>query len=175
MERPQETEYAAFYTNYVSLTKGSDLNKILDDNLSETNDFFNSISETNAEIKYAEGKWNTKEILQHLLDAERIFTYRALRFARNDATELAGFEENDYAREAETKHLKLGELIEEFIFVRQATKCLFRNFDEEKMTRIGTANKNKMSVRAIGFVIAGHTQHHINVVKERYLPIFEIN
>ena len=121
------------------------------------------------DYRYAEGKWTIKEILQHLIDAERIFAYRALRFARNDKTPLPGFDENDYAAEAYADKRSIQELLTELAVVRQATQSLFKSFSQEELLRKGSASNNPVSVRALGFVIIGHQNHHERIFQERYL------
>lgn len=121
------------------------------------------------DYRYAEGKWTIKDILQHLIDAERIFAYRALRFARNDKTALSGFEENDYVDEAYANKRSIQDLLTELAVVRQATLSLFKSFSEEALLRKGIASNNPISVRALGFVIIGHQNHHQRVFEERYL------
>ena len=121
------------------------------------------------DYRYAEGKWTIKEILQHLIDAERIFAYRALRFARNDKTPLPGFDENDYVAEAHADKRSIQELLTELAVVRQATQSLFKSFSQEELLRKGIASNNPVSVRALGFVIIGHQNHHERIFQERYL------
>lgn len=117
---------------------------------------------------YAPGKWMARDIIQHLIDAERVFSYRAMRFARNDKTLLPGFEENDYAVTAEASKRSLDELLEEFYAVRESTIRLFKSFTDEMLMREGVVPSGNMSVLAIGFTIPGHTIHHLKVLKERY-------
>ncbi|MFN8337571.1 MAG: DinB family protein [Saprospiraceae bacterium] len=119
---------------------------------------------------YAEDKWTIKTILQHLIDAERIFTYRALRFARNDKTPLSGFDENEYAK-ANVSMRTIEDLLIEFAAVRQATLGLYLGFDDDIMQRQGTASGNEISVLALGFTIIGHVIHHTIVIRERYYPL----
>ena len=122
---------------------------------------------------YAEGKWTAKDILQHLIDAERVFCYRALRFARNDKTILHGFDEDFYAANANTKNRSLKDILEEFRLVRQSTIALFKSFDENAMNRTGVALTTEISVLALGFAIVGHPIHHLNVLKERYYCLLQ--
>jgi uncharacterized damage-inducible protein DinB len=118
---------------------------------------------------YAEGKWTIKELLLHIIDTERIFIYRALRFARNDTTDLQGFDQDDYNDNVDANVRDLQGLLEEFKSVRASSITLFKNFSEEALIRIGTASGNAISVRAIGYLMSGHQQHHIKIFKERYL------
>jgi DinB superfamily len=117
---------------------------------------------------YAPSKWTAKDIIQHLIDAERVFSYRAMRFARNDKTHLPGFEENDYAATANASKRTMDELLDEYYLVRDSTIKLFRSFSDEMLMREGVIPSGNVSVLAIGFVMPGHTIHHLNVIKERY-------
>ncbi len=122
---------------------------------------------------YAPDKWTAKEILQHLVDAERILSYRALRFARADDTPLPGFDENKYAQHVDTSHRTVDDLLLEFAAVRQSTLGLFIGLKEVELQRVGTASNIEISVLALGFTMVGHVIHHINVIKERYYPLLE--
>ena len=122
---------------------------------------------------YAPEKWSVKDIIQHLIDAERIFTYRALRFARNDSTALPGFEENEYAPAAQGNKRSIDDLLSEFRALRGSTLDLFESFDKEMLEKVGKASGVDISVLAIGFAIVGHTRHHVNVIREKYFPLIE--
>lgn len=131
--------------------------------------FLNGIPKSKRNYRYAEGKWTVKEVLQHIIDAERIFAYRALCFARKDATPLPGFEENDYAANSKADQRKWKDIVKEFEAVRRSTETLFGSFDDEQLDTAGTSSGKSNYVMAIGFIIAGHANHHIKVTKERYL------
>lgn len=120
---------------------------------------------------YAPGKWTVKDVIQHVIDTERIFAYRALRFARNDKTLLPGFEQNDYAVIAEATHRELKDLLEEYIAVRTATIQLFKSFTHEMLMREGQTASGTVTVSGIGFAIVGHTKHHMGVLKEKYYSL----
>lgn len=120
---------------------------------------------------YAPGKWTAKDIIQHLIDAERVFSYRALRFARNDKTLLPGFEENEYAATAEASKRTMDDLLNEYYLVRDSSIKLFRSFNDEMLMREGIIPSGNVSVLAIGFIMPGHTIHHLNVIKERYFRL----
>lgn len=122
---------------------------------------------------YAAGKWTVRDILQHCIDTERILAYRALRFARNDSTPLPGFDEESFARYTQASTRTLPDLLDEFLAVRAASILLFRSFTNEMLRREGTSFNRKISVLALGFVIAGHPTHHLNVLKERYFPLIQ--
>ena len=164
-----ETEYAPFYKNYIALANEADLVEELEISIHEFIKFVQNIPMNKFDYRYAEGKWTIKDIIQHLIDAERIFAYRALRIARNDKTRLPGFEENDYADFANGNKRNLQDLLTELAIVRQCTIMLFKNFSEEVLLRTGTASEKPVSVRALGFIIIGHQKHHQKVFQERYL------
>lgn len=165
----QSYEYATFYKPYIEALGDVILLDELELSSNHFVDFLKSIPSEKHEFRYAEGKWTIKDIVQHLVDAERIFAYRALRIARKDQTPLAGFEENDYVETAFANSRTMEDLMEEFGTVRQATLSLFKTFSDEQLTQIGTASEKPVSVRAIGFITLGHQKHHVNVILERYL------
>lgn len=164
-----DTEFAPFYETYISLANEADLVEELEISVHEFIKFVQNIPMDKFDYRYAEGKWTIKDIIQHLIDAERVFAYRALRIARNDKTPLPGFEENNYADEANGNDRKLQEMLTELALVRQSTIMLFKNFSEEVLLRLGTASEKVVSVRALGFIIIGHQKHHQKVFQERYL------
>ncbi|WP_026705122.1 DinB family protein [Flavobacterium soli] len=163
-------EYASFYANYINkVTDEYTLIEELEISVHRLIKFVQNIPMDKYDYRYAEGKWTIKDILQHLIDSERIFAYRALRFARNDKTELPGFNEDDFAAIANGANRSIMDLLTELSVVRQSTLSLFKNFDDEQLLRSGIASNNNMSVRALGFVIIGHQNHHQQVFQERYL------
>ena len=119
--------------------------------------------------RYAEGKWTIKEVVQHMIDGERVFTYRALRFARKDDTPLPGFDENLFAQTAKADKRSWNDLVEEFAALRKSTESMFASFDNEQLEQSGVANENSNYVLGIGYILAGHVNHHCQVIKERYL------
>lgn len=160
--------FPAYYTYYISLSEGdivTNLRKAHD----TTQIILSRISEETAGTAYAPGKWTIKEVIQHLIDSERIFGYRALRFARADQTALTGFEQDDYVAVADANARSMASLAREFAFVRDSNIALFESFTAEALTRTGKANKTEVSVESIGRVIVGHETHHMNIIKERYL------
>jgi len=134
-------------------------------------DLFAEIPEEKGAHAYAPDKWTIKEVLLHIIDTERIFAYRALRFVRNDKTDLPGFEQNDYVPESKANSRTMNSLIAEFLTVRLASISLFETFDEEVMKRTGTANGYTVSVEALGYIISGHCLHHASIINERYLHV----
>jgi uncharacterized damage-inducible protein DinB len=158
-----------FYKGYVKLVTHPDVIQALRISGYRTMEILHSIPEAKADFRYADGKWTIREVLCHMLDAERIFTYRALRFARNDKTPLSGFDENAYAAHLNAEGRSLAQIGDEMEHLRTATVDLFKSFTPEMLTRKGTANNNELSVGALGIIIAGHETHHCKVLKERYL------
>jgi uncharacterized damage-inducible protein DinB len=169
ISRPTADEYAPHYETYISKVQTDDLIGALENGRSELISFIRSIPAEKLEYRYQEGKWTIKEIIIHLMDAERIFTYRVLRFSRNDRTALSGFDENEYVPESNASARSLQSLIDEYSALRQSTIELFRNITDEMSLRTGIANGKEISVRALGYVIPGHEIHHAGVIKERYL------
>ncbi|MBI1790464.1 MAG: DinB family protein [Acidobacteria bacterium] len=166
---PESSEYAPYYGKYVSLVPGGDVLKTLAGQVEETLAFLRGLSESQSLARYQAGKWSIKEVAGHLSDTERVFGYRALRFARNDSTALSGFEQDDYVVQGGFDACPWGELIGEFEAVRRATLQLFRHLGPEAWQRRGVANNNEVSVRALAYIIAGHERHHVGIVRERYL------
>lgn len=162
-------EYADFYSAYVSTLQNVDLIEELEISVHRLIRFVQDIPMDKYDYRYAEGKWTIKDILQHLIDSERVFSYRALRFARNDKSELPGFEENSYAEEARGSQRSIQQLLTELAVVRQSTLYLFKTFSETELMRSGIASGREMSVRALGFIIIGHQNHHQRIFSERYL------
>jgi uncharacterized damage-inducible protein DinB len=170
IEKPEEDEYAPYTIRYIGLLPDDGLVlRHMEDNLKATCQFILSLPEERLTYRYAEGKWTIKEILVHISDDERIYAYRALRFARNDKTELPGFEQDYYAAHSGANERNIKDILEEFAAVRRATVSLFEGLDRESLVRVGVADGKVMSVRAAAYHIAGHELCHINVIKERYL------
>jgi uncharacterized damage-inducible protein DinB len=170
IEKPREGEYAPYAIMYIGLLP--DDGRILG-HLGEyyrrTKELILSLPEEKLTYRYAEGKWTIKEILLHLSDDERIYAYRALRFARDDATELPGFEQDAYAAVSGANERSAASLLRELGTVRRATISLFAGLDDRALLRAGVANGNVMSVRAAAYHIAGHELHHVSIIRERYL------
>lgn len=158
-----------FYKNYVKQIEETDLIQALRISGHRTLELVHFIKEEKADYRYAEGKWSVRELLCHMIDAERIFAYRALRFARNDKTNLSGFEENDYAIQANAAGRSLRKIADEMAHLRVSTIDMFDGFSPEMLTRKGSANNNELSVTSLAFIIAGHETHHRKILMERYL------
>jgi len=166
--RPDLSRVPSFYHNYIGRVQQNDLLEAFNVNTPAFVQFIEDIPLIKREYHYAPGKWTIKEVLQHIIDAERIFAYRALRFARKDATMLPGFDENDFAHNAKTGKRDWDNLLAEFKAVRMSSEYLFASFDDEQLDAEGTANNGSIYVLGIGFIVVGHSLHHMNVIKERY-------
>jgi uncharacterized damage-inducible protein DinB len=169
MARPDLARVPEFYHRYINTVKTDDLMLAIKNQSTEIFRFLNEIPANKRNYRYAEGKWTIKDIVQHLIDAERIFCYRSLCFARKDANSLPGFDEVAYADNAKAESRDWDDLINEFRAVRQASEFLYDSFSEEQLKATGTANGNPIYVNALGFIIVGHVNHHVGVIRERYL------
>ena len=167
--KPDKSEYASYFGRYVSLVSDPDIVTALQNQLKSTRALLDTISEEKANYRYEPGKWSIKELVGHVADAERIFTYRALRFARNDKTELHTFDENAFAANANFANLPLSSIVDEYAAVRQASILLYKHLDKDAWNRRGIANKSDVTVRAIAFLTAGHELHHVSILKTRYM------
>ncbi len=163
------SEYVPFYESYIVTLGEVDLMEILTKSHTLLIETLIKIPEEKLNYSYTKGKWTIKEILQHLIDTERILSYRSLRFSRNDNTNLPGYNEDFYVENSNGKTRSKESLINEFSLVRNATIALFKSFSDKILANIGSANNSKMSVRALGFIIAGHQIHHLKVIQEKYL------
>jgi uncharacterized damage-inducible protein DinB len=170
MKRPEATEYAEYYGNYISKVPGTDVLGILESQRVQMLQLFAGRTERDGSFRYAPGKWTVKETLGHITDTERIFAYRALRIGRGDQTRLPGFEQDDFVRNGGFAARTLADLAEEFGAVRNASIALFRSFDEGTWSKRGVASEKEVTVRALGFITAGHQIHHRIILEERYFP-----
>ena len=166
--KPTQDEYAPYYQTYISKIDSEYLMDILEKSRDATLAFLTTMPAEKWDYRYQEDKWTIKEVLVHLMDVERIFTYRALRFSRNDRTSVAGFDENEYIPESNTSERTVESILAEYVALRQSTIQFFKNINSEMSLRTGIANGKEISVRALGFIIPGHEMHHINVIRERY-------
>jgi uncharacterized damage-inducible protein DinB len=169
MPRPNLSHVPEFYHNYINQVPEDDLSSAFKNQTPVFIDFLKTIPRDKINFAYAEGKWTIKEVLQHLIDSERVFSYRALRFVRKDPTPLPGFDENLFAKKAKADRRDWNDLVEEFKSVRRSTEWLFDSFDEEQLNATGISNKHSNGVLAFGYITIGHSLHHLNVIKERYL------
>lgn len=173
IEKPKNGEFPPYANMYIKLLPNDgQLLNYLQENFITTKKLVDSLTEKQLLFRYAEGKWTIKEVLVHIIDDERIYAYRALRFARNDQTELPGFEQDDFARYSGANERRLSNILEEYEAVRQSTIALFNGLPEDAFLREGVANGNKATVRALAYHIAGHELHHVNILKEKYLRKF---
>jgi hypothetical protein len=168
-DRPDLSEHLPYYEKYISLVPPGDVVATLERELETTLALLRSLTPAQAEIRYAPDKWSVKEVVGHLIDTERIFSYRAMRFARNDQTPVPGFDENAYVPAARFGERTLGDLATEFEHLRKANLFLFRGMDGDAWRRQGTANGAAVSVRALAHIIAGHEIHHREILRTRYL------
>ncbi|HEX9083546.1 MAG TPA: DinB family protein [Gemmatimonadaceae bacterium] len=167
--KPTKSEFLPFYERYIALVPDGDVISTLASQLNETQSLLRVLPASVATYRYAPDKWSVNEVVGHMIDSERIFAGRALRFARNDPTPIPGFEQDDYVRNATFDAYPLSELTAEMESVRQSTIFFFRHLDEEAWTRSGLANNAEVSVRALAYIIAGHELHHREILKTRYL------
>lgn len=157
------------FLNYIAKAKDTDVLDAIRQNTKAFQKLLKQIPSKKRKYAYAAGKWTIKESLQHLIDAERVFAYRALRTGRLDATPMPGFDENNWAAAANKTDRKWGSLVKEFDAVRAATEMLFKHLNDEELLFAGMASNLSINALALGYVIAGHNQHHIEIIKERYL------
>jgi len=167
--RPAPSEYVPYYETYISKVPQGDLLNVLEDQGRETQQLLAGLSDAKALHRYAPGKWSIKEVIGHLADTERVFCYRALRFARADDTPLPGFDEKAWTPAGRFDTRSLKDLAGELDAVRRATIALLSGMDAEALARRGTANNNPITVRALAWIIAGHERHHVAILRERYL------
>jgi uncharacterized damage-inducible protein DinB len=169
LQRPTESEYPNYYQPYVKLVPDGGIVQTLQENLLAVVKLFEGISEEDGLHRYAPGKWSVKEVLGHIIDTERIMSYRLMRAARGDQTPLAGFNENDYVQAAQTNSLSTEAILEDFKATRNASITLIQNTPVDAWANKGNANGMEITTRAIAYIIAGHEMHHRKIVEERYL------
>jgi len=167
--QPDLSRVGPFYHNYINQVPEHEINEAFEKQSVSLFRFFETIPSEKYEHRYADGKWTIKEIVQHLIDAERVFVYRALRFARKDATPLPGFDENLFAANAKTEKRTWDKLIEELKVVRRSSELLFQSFDSDQLQSGGISSNTPNYVLGIGYIIVGHAIHHQKIIKERYL------
>ena len=169
MQRPRSNEYPSYYNRYIELVESDDILTVLENQNREMSELLDRFGEEAAAFRYTPEKWSVKEVIGHIIDVERIFTYRALRFARNDKTPLAEFDDEEYIKHANFDMRTLIDIADEFRVVRESTLTLFYSFEDEIYDRLGTTSGYKFTVRAIPFIIAGHEAHHRHVIREKYM------
>lgn len=166
---PQVGEYGAYYENYISWVKGKDIPEVLISQIQEIRNIYDHLGDRRSHLSYAEEKWSAKEVLGHITDTDRIMAYRALAIARGEQASLPGYDQDNYVITGKFNDIPLGRLLEEFELSRFALVSMMKNIPESCYVNLGTANNTSVSVRAIFHIIAGHTIHHLNILKERYL------
>jgi hypothetical protein len=166
--RPNADEFVEYYGRYIARVTEDDPLAALESQIEETSRVLGAVPESGAGYRYAPEKWSIREVVGHLIDGERVFAYRALRFARADETPLPGFDENHYVRAAQSDRRTLASLVAEFRAVRAADVAMFRGFDAGAWTRRGAANNSPISVRALLYIIIGHERHHLEGLRTNY-------
>jgi hypothetical protein len=166
---PDPSEYPSYAADYVARASGRNVLDMLRSQIEETAALVHGLTPDMVDHRYAPGKWSIRQIIGHLGDGERVFSYRALRFSRADGTPLAGFDEDDYVAAAPFARVPIEDLLSELESLRRATIHLFQNLNEEELMRRGVANGQEASVRALAFMIAGHENHHLEILRTRYL------
>lgn len=169
ISKPQQGQYKPFSGAYISLVEDNISTENLQTEWDNMKAFLLSIPKEKWNYKYAEGKWTLKEVLVHMIDTERIFSYRALRIARNDTTPLVGFEQNNYVPFSNANERNADEIIKEFEVVRTGCYWLFKNFDRAALDRATLVDNHPVSVRALLYLIMGHARHHLKIIREKYL------
>ena len=167
--RPDLTRIPQWYHGYVNAVNEADLESAFRNQQNSFVPFLESLPEAKRDYRYADGKWTIREMLQHIIDAERVFSYRAMCFARKEETPLPSFDENAYADNSKANNRDWTSMLEEYKSLRAATEIMFRSFDNEQLETAGTASGKSVYVLGIGFIIIGHINHHVNIIKERYL------
>jgi len=170
LSRPTPGEFAPAYLPYVTAVPEGDVLAFLQAQMGEVSALFGGLNEAQAGFRYAPGKWTLKDLLQHLIDSERVFSYRGMRIGRGDTTPLSGYEENAYAAAAHADHRPIADLLAEWRAVRTGSLALFRGLPDAAWSNVGSANGVSVSARCFPFFCAGHTAHHLGIVRERYLP-----
>jgi hypothetical protein len=163
------TNFNDYFKHYIDLANSSKPLDALVHSKNEFIDLLKNVDDTKGLHSYEDGKWSIKELISHVIDAERVFAYRAMSFARNDKNNLAGFDDHLYAANSGANVRTMSDLLDEFNILRQASIALFNSFDDEMMSRSGTANDIAIDVESLAYLIAGHCTHHKNILRERYL------
>ncbi len=169
MSRPLKDECGNFYLGYIDAATGNSVEELLQLHPETIKNGILSIPNNQADHSYAPGKWTIKQMLQHMIDTERVFSYRALRISRNDATPMAGFDENMYAANASVDHRSMEDLKKELLLLREASDLMIGSFNETQLNYRGVASNASITLRAVCFIIYGHNLHHLRILKERYL------
>ena len=169
MPRPNLLHVPAWYHGYINYVKGSDFLPSMKSQTPELIRFLKKIPVSKRNYRYAKGKWTVQELLQHMIDAERIFAYRALCFARKEQVSLPSFDENEYAVHSKASKRNWDDMVTELKLIRNSNEIMFGSFDKDQLKAVGIANNSTFSVNAIGFIMVGHVSHHMAIIRERYL------
>lgn len=170
IQRPSDSEFLAYFNNYIRyVPEQVDVLKWMEENAQHTVEFLSELSDEQLAFRYAPGKWTIKDILQHIIDTERIFSYRALCIARGENQSLPGYEEDQYASAANTAPRFIDDMLNEFQTLRYSIISLFTSMSEEALCRTGIVNGHPLSARACAYILAGHEVHHMRVIREKYL------
>jgi uncharacterized damage-inducible protein DinB len=169
MDRPETNEFDPYYGTYISLVADEDILPFLDAQPGGLRTRLSDVPEEKGSFAYAEGKWTIKEVLSHLIDGERIFAYRILRISRGDETAIEGFEQDGYIENSNANNRSFSDLLDEFELQRRSNMLLLYNLSDESSQRMGTASEKPVSARALTYIMAGHIQHHMNILGARYL------
>ena len=169
MYQPLSNEYPPFFQPYISMVGNMEINRKLKNQLNAIDDFFVDIPEEKRDFAYSEGKWTIKQVLAHLIDTERVMVYRAMRFSKNDATPLEGFDQDAFVANTDVDAASYNDLVDEFLVLRQAHLYFFKSLKDADCKKKGISNGHSVSVGALLYIIAGHADHHIKIIKERYL------
>ncbi|MBJ6367553.1 DinB family protein [Snuella sedimenti] len=171
IEKPNSVDPELYFSPFLSIAKGVDLIESLIISKNEVIDLVDALDNSMSDHRYEEGKWTIKQVLKHICDSERVHSYRALRFSKNDKTDLPGYDENEYAKLDNTDNLSLEQIKDEFIAVRNSTIQLFMSLNPESFDYLGKGNKQELTPRIIGWKISGHSSHHCKIIKEKYLQL----
>lgn len=163
------TNFQEYFNRYIKQVDSLEPIAALEETLPEFISLLEKIDDEKGLYRYEEGKWSIKEVISHVIDAERVFAYRAMSFARNDQNNLAGFDDHLYTQNSGANNRSMEELLGELSILRKASIAMFKSFDDDMWTRIGTANNITIDVKSIAYLIAGHCRHHGNILQERYL------
>ena len=169
MNRPETSEYAPYYERYISLVADSDIVDVLGSQPTRLQDMLTAMPDEKGEFRYAEGKWSIKELLGHIIDGERMFAYRAFRISRGDETPIEGFEQDGYIEHAHSNDRSFADIFDELSLLRRANLIFIKNLSDAGWLRVGTASDAKVSTRALVYIMAGHVEHHLAILKDRYL------
>ena len=167
---PESSEFSPYHATYIALVPDNDILKSVAAQGDDAAVFYLTLTEDQGGLRYAPGKWTIKQVVGHIIDTERIMSYRALRIARADQTNLPGFEQDDYVASAQSDARTMADLAAEFQSVRHATSLLLKSFPDEAWRRRGFANNNEVTVTALAYILTGHEMHHRKILNERYLP-----